>query len=77
MRQFVGNDHRAQRSYLWWQKAKILLPNERVAFVYRQDFSAGGGWRVAGGGWRVAGDGWRVVGGGWRVTGGGLKIYMK
>ena len=29
----------------------------------RQDFSAGGGWRMAGGGW-------------W-VVGGGLKIYMK
>ena len=38
-------------------KAKILLPNERVAFVYRQDFSAGGGWRVTGDEWWVAGDG--------------------
>ena len=36
----------------------------------RQDFSAGGGWRVTGGGLRVAGSGWRVAGG-------GLKIYMK
>ena len=50
-------------------KAKILLPNERVAFVYRQDFSAGGGWRVTGGGWRVTGGGWRVTGDGWRVAG--------
>ena len=43
----------------------------------RQDFSAGGGWRVTGGGLRVAGDGWRLRGSGWRVAGGGLKIYMK
>ena len=27
------------------------------SFSYRQDFSAGGGWRVTGDGWRVAGDG--------------------
>ena len=48
-------------------KAKILLPNERVAFVYRQDFSADGGWRVTGDGWRLTGDGWWVAGDGWRV----------
>ena len=37
--------------------------------ILRQDFSAGGGWRVAGGGWRVRGSGWWVTGDGWRVAG--------
>ena len=39
---------------------------------WRQDFSAGDGWRVAGGGWRVAGR--RVAGSGWRVAGGGWWV---
>ena len=38
--------------------------------ILRQDFSAGGGWRVRGSGWWVTGDGWRV-------TGGGLKNLWK
>ena len=50
-----------------------IFPKEQkgeMQFTYqRQDFSAGGGWRVAGGGWRVRGSGWRVAGGGWRVAG--------
>ena len=67
---------------IYWIYSENVSPRELRP--KRQDFSAGGGWRVAGdgwrvtgSGWRVTGDGWRVAGGGWRVAGGGLKIYMK
>ena len=36
----------------------------RAHKTQRQDFSAGGGWRVAGGRWRMTGGGWQVAGGG-------------
>ena len=45
----------------------------RVTFV-RQDFSAGGGWRVAGDGWRVTGSGWQVTGSEWQVTGSRWRV---
>ena len=46
----------------------------RAHKTQRQDFSAGGGWRMTGGGWQVAGGGWRVTGDGWRVTGDGWLV---
>ena len=49
--------------------ANCWCPKPILWELNRQDFSAGGGWRVTGGGWGVAGDGWRVTGDGWRVVG--------
>ena len=46
--------------FTWdWPKNEL-----RPVTVVRQDFSAGGRWRVADDGWQVTGSGWQVTGSG-------------
>ena len=42
----------------------MLVANLTRVTVVRQDFSAGGRWRVADDGWQVTGSGWQVTGSG-------------
>ena len=53
---------------LFWDANASVNSSCAPPFYARQDFSAGGEWRVAGDRWRVAGGGWRVTGDGWRVN---------
>ena len=48
---------RAHCTFFW--SRPVLAYSARTCSL-RQDFSAGGGWRVTGSGWRVRGSGWRV-----------------